>query len=73
MRRHMYYHEHYINLCLLVSTYVHARVFVCAYAYVYRYTYIVLIMLYTQSYIILTSCTFYINYCVMIINLLHSY
>ena len=58
------------KLCLLVSTQVHACVCVCA----YTDTYIAFIMQYTQTYILyLTSCTYYIKYCVIIISIiLHS-
>ena len=57
----------YSKLCLLVSTQVHARACVC----VYTDTYIAFIMLYTQTYILyLTSCTYYIKYCVIIISIM---
>ena len=49
-----------------MSTRVHACVCVCA----YTDTYIAFIMLYTQTYILyLTSCTYYIKYCVIIISI----
>ena len=57
----------YSKLCLLVSTQVHACVCDCA----YTDTYIAFIMLYTQTYMLyLTSCTYYIKYCVIIISII---
>ena len=50
---------------VFISEHVYTSMRVC------MCTYIAFIMLYTQTYIYLTSCICYIKYCVIIISILH--